>query len=492
MTLENLYIIVDSLTKEEKIQLNRLLRLSNGNKSKYSILFNDLCKAKKWTRSDTERVKKQRLKTSSQIYRVTTYLLEKIVNVRVSTEPYGSSELSKIQVLYHFEAYSFGKKLLLLEIEKAQHSGNVGYLLQIRSFISDMDHIYKIKIDLSPQTKSWKDANSELEVYLNIRAMRDDLKSAIHLDQKAKYEAAGSVLDRVSLINFNELDVDLSLEASMLEVSALILQESFSKAIELQEPIVQKLKKLDIDTCKLLKEMSVLFRLHVNSSGLEAAERINLEMGLLNPSTPLERRVIARARIKNSMILCFRSYSVPLMETSWADFQENQSLFSNKEQASLIYFVAQFFFYVGNHPNSLKTLNRLYQIEGSGNDGFLWAQKLLKLALCWETQDFGEMELLIRSLENELKKRNLKSPMLVLKAFKHLYREGFLSQTFLSDAIIRCESYSDQQTEKWSLYYFNSLLWLKSKSKSISIAELDLANPAMEIAPLDKVTNLQS
>ncbi len=471
MTIEKLYYLVHSLTRDQKSNFTRYIR--GGKKTLDVVLYERILAQKNFDDKASEIIRGKEFKVASKYYLYRIKLAEKIIQSLVSFETAKVSALSFIRRAVTMDAVELAEKALSEEMINAQHDEDYSTLRYLYDFAYDLEQDYNFKFNYHKQLKSRAEVQFLDESQHTLEDLLLQIRKSFVKNADSRRMAALGLQSRLEEIEpetnratftFNKVKVGISL-----------LDRSLDKAQELQKGLVTQMleTKARFSITRLSKEISSLIRLSEEVGDKETALQYNLAFSQLSPKTLIEQKEFSKSRIIQAITVGEFWANLSLAEKSLQELNENRFQFDNSDLARLYLKLGLNFFYNEEYAKALSCLREVRSIPGKDWNRISWEPDTLVLLCHFEKGSQDIIDSLARAAYRNTRKYDLEYPNAVVKIINHIIRlDGNASDEIYQKGLSQIQSILKSSDEIHAAQYFDFSIWLHSKIQKTSQASL--------------------
>lgn len=477
MTVEKLYYLVHSLTRDQKSNFTRYIR--GGKKTLDVVLYERILSQKNFNEKASEIIRGKEFKVASKYYLYRIKLAEKIIQSLVSFESSKVSALSFIRRAVTMDAVELAEKALAEEMIKAQNNESYSTLRYLFDFAYDLEQDYNFKFSYHKDLKSREEVKYLDEVQHSLEDLLLQIRRSFVQNADSRKMAASMIASRLEEIEPETQKAEYTY--TKVKVGISLLTKSMGKAQELQKGLVKQMLDAEIEfsITRMSKEISSLIRMSEDVGDKETALHSNFAFSQLSPKTLIEQKEFSKNRIIQAATVGESWANLSLAEKTLKDLTESRFQFGNSDLVRCFLRLGLNFFYNEKYSEALACLREVRSIPGKDWDRVTWEPDTLILLCHLEKGNHDVIDSLARAAYRNTRKYDLKYPKTVVKIIHQVIRSnGKVSDEIYHNGlkeimdILNPGDEIHAGDEMHAAQYFDFSIWLHAKLQGTTQANL--------------------
>ena len=478
MTVEKLYYLVHSLTRDQKSNFTRYTR--GGKKGLDIVLYERILAQKELTAKAAETIRGKEFKVASKYYLYRVKLAERIIQSLVSFESAKVSALSYIHRAVTMDAVELAEKTLADEMIKAQEREDFATLRYLYDFSSELQQDYNFKFTYHKDLRSREEVKYLTDTQHTLEDLLVQIRQYFPKTGEDRRIGASFLSSRLAEIEpethkarytFEKVRVGLALLAIENDKSLDQQQQPF----DLQKGLVnQMLTRKDLfSTTRMCRELSILIRLAEFVGDRDAALHYTLTYSRLDPRTLIEEKEFSKDRIVKTIDVGELWANLTLAEKGIQELEECRFQFDNRQLVHAYLKLGLNFFYNEQFSNALSCFQKVRSIPGKDWGRVSWEPDTLLLLCHLELGNLDVIDSLARSAYRNTKKYESEYPKTVVRIIQQVVRAGTLAaREVYPKGLNEIRRTWDPGEEVHESPFFDFSIWLEAKIEGVSQADL--------------------
>lgn len=471
MTVEKLYHLVHSLTRDQKSNFTRYIR--GGKKTLDVVLYERILSQKNFDEKTSDFIRGKEFKVASKYYLYRIKLAEKIIQSLVSFESSKVSALSFIRRAVTMDAIELAEKPLADEMIKAQNNEEYSTLRFLYDFSFSLEQDYNFKFNYHPDLKPRAEVRHLDDVQHQLEDLLFQIRQSFAQSVDSRKLAASVLTSRLEEITPETSKAQYAYDKVRVGIS--LLTRSSELAQEYQKNLVRNMLegKIDYSIIRLSKEISNLIRLSEDIGDKETALHANLSFSQLNPRTLIEQKEYSKNRIIQTITVGEFWANLSLAQKGYSDLQEAKFQFENSDLVRCYLLLGLNFFYHEEYSKALECFHELRSIPGKDWNRVTWEPDTLVLLCHLEKGNFDVIDSLARAAYRNTRKYDWEYPKLVVKIVHKIIRaNGQISEDIYRQGLEDIENVLKSNDNVDGDMFFDFSIWLHAKLQKTSQADL--------------------
>lgn len=468
MTGLETFDLVKSLSRKEKSNFTRFVRIDKANKPEFYILYEKFSDAESY---DEEKIRALvGLNTPKKFYKVRMTLLDRIIQSLTFYSKGSDNSRKYILTALEKGAYDLAKKKLISLAATAYKERDFSYLAYLYKLKVEIWAAYKVAVEFPKEVPGEVIVKDHLERSTEVRSLLESIKVEVKKGNSDRDERLLEISHGLEAFK-----IDLGVGGYFLRkgkaISCLLLYGE-ERAVQDYHLTLDYLRSqsFPLKEIHFLEELKDFILLNSMTGNLDCARDHIWELDSVPALTlEIEKRK-AKILCKVNLHFALNHGGKDLAEIGYASMKTYSQLFTKEELAISFFSYAIVSFVYGCYSECIKVLEELKSLNQSHWENLKWPVKLVSLLANWEIQNLDVIDSLYLGLKRLASNSNLHFPKIATQFIGRVIftpNPAWEKEWDLLGASL--DSLMGDSKERICFEVFNLGAWVKAKASRLPL-----------------------